>query len=290
MQSPRIVEREPIGNLIQDDRDFKATYAYVLAARGADEDDHPAAWEDQILIPAGTHDQVIERIISVYDFFAVLVDLLLDKQGTTTNPESEINLSGQVSSARIRRGDPELGDYMDNMEYYERKIELEFLGRARDITSNMVLANIHTDDFKERCRSNFGHLRLAMLFYNLVTDDQLYFIFRTFWLAVDFSFIQCSDKLPDSPTDEDKYRRHLRKFTKLKFAHFAAYYFEQCLQQKTSYRHDSTQPSRAERQVFASGIRRDMGKEGESSKSQENENGNDAECPHYFVDPEADLD
>lgn len=192
--------------------------------------------------------------------------------------------------ARIRRGDPELGDYMDNMEYYERKIELEFLGRARDITSNMVLANIHTDDFKERCRSNFGHLRLAMLFYNLVTDDQLYFIFRTFWLAVDFSFIQCSDKLPDSPTDEDKYRRHLRKFTKLKFAHFAAYYFEQCLQQKTSYRHDSTQPSRAERQVFASGIRRDMGKEGESSKSQENENGNDAECPHYFVDPEADLD
>ncbi|KAJ8063121.1 hypothetical protein OCU04_008364 [Sclerotinia nivalis] len=192
--------------------------------------------------------------------------------------------------ARLPRGDPELNDYCDNLKDYETIIGCEILERARDITCSIVLANIHTDDFKERCRSNFGHLRLAMLFYNLVTDDELYYIYGPLWLAVDFSFVQCSDKLPDSPTHEDKLRWHLRKFTKLRFAYFAAYYFEQCLQQRSPNRHDSKQPSKAERQAFASGLRSDTEKEEEEPSGPRGDDNNTPEVVIHedpFATPKA---
>ncbi|KAJ8063120.1 hypothetical protein OCU04_008363 [Sclerotinia nivalis] len=101
MQSSDTIKKEPLGDLIQDDRDFKATYAYTLAARGADEKDHPAAWEERKLIPAGIYVQVIERILSAFDFSAVLIDLLLDKPGRQTHPETETYLSGQSSSGSL---------------------------------------------------------------------------------------------------------------------------------------------------------------------------------------------
>ncbi|CAD6449116.1 3072bf9a-e4f2-41a4-ab33-cdf8d1aa1fac [Sclerotinia trifoliorum] len=342
MQSSRTIQREPFGNLIQDDQDFEVTHAYVLAARGGDPKDRPAAWKEPELIPAGTHDQTSkvdrptqnQKLISAGKsvprptYTSILKHLEhnlklregapgirrrnsiidpIDEESGLTIPtlnmaraiffrwhsisEQECKIIAPPVIARLRRGDPELEDYIHDLMIYQDKVELEVLQRALDMTCSIVLANIHTDDFKERCRSNFGHLRLAMLFYNLVTDDELYYIFRTLWLAVDFSFVQCSDKLPDSPTDEDEFRWHLRKFTKLKFAHLAAYYFEQCLQQKSPIRHESMQPSKAERQAFASGLRRDMEKkEEELSKSQENENDNDAGRRHPPVDPKVELD
>ncbi|KAF7861935.1 hypothetical protein EAF04_007816 [Stromatinia cepivora] len=345
------IKKEPPGDLIQDDLDFKATYAYILAARGADEKDHPAAWEEQKLIPAGIYVQTSlvhrptqkQKLISAGNpiperlaYTPIQRHLVhnvklrngapgIRRRNSIIDPIDEesglpiptLNLAravyfrwhfvnGQVCKiiappviARLPPGDPEVNDYLDNLKDYENKIGCELLERARDITCSIVLANIHTDDFKQRCRSNFGHLHLAMLFYNLVTDDELYCIYGPLWLAVDFSFVQCSDKLPDSPTDEDKLRWNLRKFTKLEFAYFAAYYFEQCLQQKSPNRHDSKQPSKAEKQAFASrlasdlstSLRRDRRKEEEEqSGPRGNKNDNNAERRHSFVDPKVNLD
>ncbi|KAM0126053.1 hypothetical protein ACHAO1_010291 [Botrytis cinerea] len=262
----RILEKElqcVYGKLIQDDEDFQATYLYVLAGRGASPADHPAAWSQPRLrsVSSLSESSSSGRFVGSYiDHNCDLINRVpftsprFDLIDIRTNlPIPAINMTKAVyfryhnlPADKLRAtSPPHIGRRPEQQDYenYKRSIEMfvdniqyRTIERARTITSMIVLANIMSEEFKRRCRSIANHFHLEIFFYNSVTDDQL--------------SLQVSDKLPNSPTEQDKLRYQLRKFTKVKFARLARDYFRCCLQvtriKKGHNRYDSKQPSERE--------------------------------------------
>ncbi|KAM0318774.1 hypothetical protein ACHAO8_001571 [Botrytis cinerea] len=244
----RILEKElqcVYGKLIQDDEDFQATYLYVLAGRGASPADHPAAWSQPRLrsVSSLSESSSSGRFVGSYiDHNCDLINRVpftsprFDLIDIRTNlPIPAINMTKAVyfryhnlPADKLRAtSPPHIGRRPEQQDYenYKRSIEMfvdniqyRTIERARTITSMIVLANIMSEEFKRR--------------------------------SIDFRSLQVSDKLPNSPTEQDKLRYQLRKFTKVKFARLARDYFRCCLQvtriKKGHNRYDSKQPSERE--------------------------------------------
>ncbi|ESZ94306.1 hypothetical protein SBOR_5302 [Sclerotinia borealis F-4128] len=282
--APEKITHDPLnipGNLIHDDIDFQATYAYILSLREA-----PAqalgAWEEKTLAPAPTSVQpdgpyepiavhLEESIMRGY--FPQLTPSTRAANAIweeSNLPMTTINLAKTVyfrfrslqpsesmdiaPPAIVQSGfdSPESAEYKSILDLYLEKMAIVILERSEQIASSMVLANIRSNEFRQRCRSNMGNLALAMFFYKTVTDDQIYYIYGPIWSAIDFSFIRVSDTLPENPTLKENLQWDLRKFTKLGFASFASHFFENCLQRKALRRHDSQQMSETEKKALAS--------------------------------------
>ncbi|TGO86068.1 hypothetical protein BPOR_0338g00050 [Botrytis porri] len=258
------------GKLIQDDEDFRATYLYVLTGRGASPADHPAAWRQPRLRSVSSLSSYIGHntdLINEVPFTPPRLDLI---DMRTNLPIPAINMTKflyfryhYLPAKELRAtSPPRVGkrpyhrvfeNYKRSMEMFVNDIGERTIERARAITSMIVLGNIMSEEFKRRCRSIANHFQLETFFYNSVTDDQLYYVFSDFWSAIDFRALQVSDKLPDSPREEDKWRFQLRRFTKVTFACLARDYFKYCLQvtrvKKGHNRHDSKQPCEREEKV-----------------------------------------
>ncbi|KAF7950305.1 hypothetical protein EAE96_007593 [Botrytis aclada] len=242
------------GKLIQDDEDFRATYRYVLAGRGASPENHPAAWIEptlQSVSSLGSLSQPGFSRIFVGSYICHNCNLIyevphtpprFDFIDTRTNlPIPSINMTKFVyfryhclPAKELRETSPPLigrrpkdqafENYRRSIETFLNDIGDQTIERARRITSMIVLANVMSEEFKRRCRSTANHFQLEMFFYNSVTNDQLYYVFVNFWSAIDFRSLLVSDRLPRSPTEEDKWRHQLRNFTKMTFASVARDY------------------------------------------------------------------
>ncbi|KAF5870496.1 uncharacterized protein Bfra_009884 [Botrytis fragariae] len=265
------------GKLIQDDEDFRATYLYVLTGRGASPVDHPAAWRAPRLRSVSSLSESTSSHRFIGSYIAHNCDLInrvpftpprFDLIDIRTNlPIPAINMTKfmyfryhHLPAKELRAASPppigrrpyhqDFENYRRSIEMFVNDIEERTIERARTITSMIVLANIMSEEFKRRCRSIANHFHLETFFYNSVTDDQLYYVFTDFWSAIDFRSLQVSDKLPQSPTEQDKWRFQLRRFTKVTFACLARDYFKYCLQvtrvKKGHNRYDSKQPSERE--------------------------------------------
>ncbi|THV48984.1 hypothetical protein BGAL_0217g00090 [Botrytis galanthina] len=272
------------GKLIQDDDDFRATYLYVFTGRGASPVYHPAAWREPRLQSVSSLDEPFPYSSSFYQstsshrfissYIAHNCDLidrvpftpprfdLIDRE--TNLPIPAINMSKYIyfryhhlPAEELRAASPPLigrrpdhqifRNFRGSIKMFVDDIEERTIERARSITSMIVLANIMSEEFKRRCRSIANHLALEMFFYKSVTDDQLYYVFNDFWSAIDFRALQVSDELPHAPTEQDKWRFQLRKFTKVTFACLARDYFKYCLQvTRLKKGQNSTQPSERE--------------------------------------------
>ncbi|KAF7925065.1 uncharacterized protein EAE98_007153 [Botrytis deweyae] len=268
------------GKVIQDDEDFRATYLYVLTGRGASPADHPAAWREPILQSVGSLSESSSSRRFIGSYIAHNIDLINQVPFTpprfdfidmrTNLPIAAINMSKFVyfryhhlPARELRTASPpRIGRRPDHRDFenYRRAIEMfvsdigqRTIERARGITSMIVLANVMSEEFKRRCRSIANHFQLETFFYNSVTDDQLYYVFTDFWSSIDFRSLLVSDELPNSPTEQDKWRFQLRRFTKVTFACLARDYFKYCLQvtrlKKDHNRCDSTQPSEREEKL-----------------------------------------
>ncbi|KAI9650819.1 hypothetical protein NHQ30_000853 [Ciborinia camelliae] len=268
------------GDLIQDDLDFKETYEFVLALRGASIEEHPAAWEEKTLTPAPIYAPPNRSATIIEEYINLNTKLGNEYPGSphtriinlsddeTTLPIPTVNMAKafyfrwhylQTQEYKLivppvfsglEDDHPLREAWVTIMEDYLKIVAEDIIGRFQNIATSIVLANIQSYEFQQKCR--LGHFTLARFFFKALTNDQLYYIYGPIWSAVDFSFIQGSDTLPDSPSELDLIVWDLRKFAKSEFGSFAAQYFEWCLQRKALDRHDSKQLSEAEKNALAS--------------------------------------
>ncbi|RAL67132.1 hypothetical protein DID88_007910 [Monilinia fructigena] len=149
---------------------------------------------------------------------------------------------------------------------------------------------LKTEEFKRRCRSEIGMISLAIFFFKVVTDEQLYYIYEPIWSAVDFSFIPGSDEKPSHNCSVvRKIKWDLRMFTKLGFGFLASHYFSNCLQRTAGRQDGSKETPRAETRT-ASVPREfsvDLRKTEKQFESTERADDNNAENRDLFAHGEA---
>ncbi|KAB8294057.1 hypothetical protein EYC80_009513 [Monilinia laxa] len=185
---------------------------------------------------------------------------------------------------------PELRKYMDLLSKIMDQMEYEIFHRVRQITSSIVLANVKSEEFKRRCRSEIGMISLAIFFFKVVTDEQLYYIYEPIWSSVDFSFIPGSDeKPPHNCSMVRKVKWDLRMFTKLGFGVLASHYFSNCLQRTAGRQDGLREIPRAEMRIVSvpRELSMDLRKTEEQSEFTERANDNNAENEDLFADGEA---
>ncbi|KAG4032863.1 hypothetical protein MFRU_006g03240 [Monilinia fructicola] len=316
----------PTPIILKDDLDFQATYDYVLNLRREIRDYLcPGTWQEIELKPIPVHRYVRPRIahspfyntvrsqinynMSLIEKFrkktkfAAASDIIDDKVDLpifTVNMAKAVWFRWRVLSRqdylRIRpphiydNDNPQLEKYIELLSETLDQMEYEILHRARQITSSIVLANVKSEEFKRRCRSEIGMISLAIFFFKTVTDEQLYYIYGPIWSAVDFSFIPGSDeKPPNGCSIVSKIKWDLRMFTKLGFGYLASHYFSNCLQRTGSRRIDSKQVPRAEIRAFSLSRKPsvDLTKMEVQSESTERADDNNAENEDLFAVSEA---
>ncbi|QSZ35984.1 hypothetical protein DSL72_007106 [Monilinia vaccinii-corymbosi] len=313
----------PTPIIVKDEVDFQATHDYVLhLQRDYQTRPHPGAWQEREAIPMPTyvspsmpHGTFYNTVQSQIDYHRKLVDSYhgIDPGTAVTDDTEKKAQDFPMSTANIAKAiwfrwhvvsaeqfimirppylskydaaSPQMIKYISMLRTNLDQVEYIVLRRARQITSSIVLANVKSEEFKERCRADNGVIALAIFFSKVVTDEQLHYIYRPVWTAVDFTFVQCSDeKPPDDSSLVDRTKWHLRKFTKLGFAHLAAHYFANCLQRKGVSQEELEEKSKGARQA-GSKKRETQPESGEGSSGNHTDHDDTVEDPEALNDDE----
>ncbi|KAF7958080.1 hypothetical protein EAE96_003647 [Botrytis aclada] len=98
----------------------------------------------------------------------------------------------------------------------------------RNVASSMIAEAIHTDEFKEICRSDNARDDLEMFFARSETNDQLHCVYSKLWTAIDFGFVMNNIVRPNA--QEGRVRQNVRQIIKWGFGFAAADYFNLCIQ------------------------------------------------------------
>ncbi|TGO40716.1 hypothetical protein BHYA_0033g00700 [Botrytis hyacinthi] len=98
----------------------------------------------------------------------------------------------------------------------------------RNVTYGMIAEAIHTDEFKEICRSDNARDDLELFFAKSATNDQLHYVYSKLWTAIDFGFVM--DNNVRSNAQEEQVRKDVRQIINWGFGFAAADYFNLCIQ------------------------------------------------------------